>query len=460
MPKMSVNRLIRSTDMAFWLFVAFIIALGIVGGASRADVFSQVAIRTCAVLLLAIWALIGSFRSVMPARAVGVLIVACCALPLLQLLPLPPAIWTNLPGRSTFADLANIIGSEQPWRPLSISPDATWNSLASLIVPAAGFLIIRSIRADHIASTPAPVLALVLASALVGLLQVVGAAISNPWMNDRIGAASGLFANRNHQALMLAIGIPLAAQWALSDHRARGWRVPASAGLVLFFILMVFATGSRAGLLLLPVALGGAVVLTYRDLTAMFSHMPRWLRPTIIGLFVALLVVLVAMSFEADRAQSFYRLIEADPGQDMRARALPTVLQMTGAYFPAGIGYGTFDPAFRISEPFALLQYTYFNHAHNDLLEVVLEGGLPGATVLLAGIAWWLAASTRAWRKKRTEGIAHARLGSIVILLILIASAFDYPARTPTMMFMLTIAGIWLSRVPGDTPAGKHALRP
>src|SRR3546814_13372301 len=108
------------------------------------------------------------------------------------------------------------------------------------------------------------------------------------------------------------------------------------------------------------------------------------------------------------RSESVRRAFEIDPGQDMRARGLPTVLSMIAAYFPAGAGFGGFDPIFRLHEPFRLLKPTYFNHAHNDFLEVVLDGGLPAALLLLVAIGWYAIASIRAWRasgRDRKSGV-------------------------------------------------------
>src|SRR3546814_18506461 len=117
----------------------------------------------------------------------------------------------------------------------------------------------------------------------------------------------------------------------------------------------------------------------------------------------------------------------------MRARGLPTVLSMIAAYFPAGAGFGGFDPIFRLHEPFRLLKPTYFNHAHNDFLEVVLDGGLPAALLLLVAIGWYAIASIRAWRASGRHSVLPT-LGSSILLLVFVASAFDYPARTPMLI--------------------------
>jgi O-antigen ligase len=159
----------------------------------------------------------------------------------------------------------------------------------------------------------------------------------------------------------------------------------------------------------------------------------------VIGILVAV-ALFVMLSVAADRAASIDRVFDLDAAQDMRTRGLPIVLQMIGAYFPVGTGFGSFDPVFRLHEPFDLLKPSYFNHAHNDFLEIILNGGLPGALLLMGAIAWWAIRSVNAWR----GGSTTARLGSATVFLILVASVSDYPLRTPQMMAVLAIAALWM----------------
>src|SRR3546814_12530985 len=86
---------------------------------------------------------------------------------------------------------------------------------------------------------------------------------------------------------------------------------------------------------------------------------------------------------------------------------------------------------------------TYFNHAHNDFLEIVLDGGLPALLLMLVAIGWYGMASMRAWRGSGRHSVLP-KLGSAILFLVFVASAFDYPARTPMIMAMIVIAGLWL----------------
>ena len=431
-----------------------LVALG--GGSSREDALGQAVVRAGAAALLAAWAL-GGGRAAPAVRPVVLLIGLAAALIGLQLVPLPPALWMELPGRTALQAAATLSGQSQPWRALAIVPDAAWNALFSLIVPLAAVLLAGSCRPEELRAAPFALLVLILGSALVGLAQFSGAGLANPLMNARPEGPSGLLANRNHQALLLAIGCLAAPAWAFGPERAPRWRGVAALGCVGLLLLMILATGSRAGLLLGALALLIAAALVGRDIRRMLKRAPRWVAPAMLATGAAALAGLAALSLAAGRAESLQRLAALDPGQDMRTRALPVLLKMTGEYFPAGSGFGSFDAVFRRGEPFHLLKPTYFNHAHNDVLEIVLTGGAPALLALLAGIAWWLVASVRAWRN---ADALLPRLGSTMIFLILVASVFDYPARTPLFMVMLVLAAVFLTGVGEGGPArARRALR-
>jgi O-antigen ligase len=223
------------------------------------------------------------------------------------------------------------------------------------------------------------------------------------------------------------------------------WRGPVGLGLLLLFALTILASGSRAGMAIGTAAIMIAGIIARRGLRRELRHTPRWVLPVVLAAIIALLGASVLASVAADRAVSIQRSLSIDVEQDMRNRAFPTVWEMTRDAFPAGSGLGGFDPLFRIHESLDLLKPTYFNQAHNDFIEVVLGAGLPGLLLLIAALAWWAWASVRAWRNLANRQSMLPQLGSAVILLVIAASVFDYPARTPLIMAVIVIATVWLS---------------
>lgn len=429
-------------DLPLVLTVAMIVLLWVAGGASRADAMGQVVVRAgCWAILIA--AIVAGPRPVLTGlKPVLFLLIAAIALPLIQLIPLPPAWWQALPGR----DILLIPGEPVPWRPWTMTPGATRNALFSLVVPVTMVVVLAQANERVIRWLPTMLLVMIVAAVLLGLLQFSGAGFNSPFLNDTPGVVSSIFANRNHFALLIAIGCLIAPIWAFMDREALRWRVPLAAGLVLLFVLTILATGSRSGMLLGAAALALAFGLVGKRLRRRLAGAPRWVLPTLILATIVVIGGAVALSFAADRADSINRLIALETGEDMRTRARPTVLAMIALYMPFGSGLGGFDPVFRIHEPFELLKPTYFNQAHNDFLGITLDAGIAGAALLVAGVIWWLVASIRVWRARADEDVQLARLGSALILLILLASATDYPARTPTIMAMIVVAAFLLAR--------------
>ena len=427
------------------LLGALLAVLWLAGGASRGDVMGQVIVRAAAWLVTIVAVLAGARVTVGRATPVLLLLVAALALALLQLVPMPPQMWQALPGRHVLVQGAALAGEAQVWRPWSIVPDATINAASALIVPIATWLLATNLGERERRWLPAMLLCLVGASAFVGLLQFTGALQNNPLVNDTPGQVGGTFANRNHFALCLAMGCLLAPVWGVADARRSALCAPIAWGMVLLFLLTLLASGSRAGFGLGIMALLLGLLLSRDAMRQMLARYPRWVFPALVAGIVAVVALFVLLSVVADRAVSINRLFDVDQGQDMRGRGLPVVLAMIGAHFPVGSGLGSFDPMFRIHEPFSLLKPTYFNHAHNDFLEVVLDAGLPGLVLLLAALGWWIWASIRVWRADAGAGFVQAKLGSAMLFLVIVASLFDYPARTPMMMAMMVIAALWLS---------------
>lgn len=435
-----------SPDLSLALLVMLLIILWLTGGASREDVAGQILSRGAAWIAIVAAALFARRPRIAEAKGATLILSAAILLCVAQLIPLPPGVWRALPGRTPFTD--PLVSPPGLWRPWSLVPGGTVNALFSLVVPCAVLMLTTGVREEHKRWIPIAVLAVIGLSLLVGLLQFTGAGIVNPFVNGTPGAVDGMIANRNHFALFLAIGLLIAPVWGVGAGAASRVRAPIALGLVLLLVLTILASGSRAGIALGVVALVLGVVLSRREVKATLRRYPRWTLPAIGVGIVALIALFILVSFAADRAVSINHLVDQDAGADMRTRGLPTVLAIVRMYFPFGSGLGSFDPIFRMHEPFKLLKPTYFNHAHNDFLEILLTAGLPGLLLLVAGVTWWVWRSVKAWRGDKVL----PKLGSATLLLILLASIVDYPARTPIIMAMAMIAAIWLggARRTGD----------
>lgn len=445
--------------LPFILMAILMILLWIGGGASRADAIGQVFARGSAWAVLITIALFAARPPLRSVSAIAILVLATIALVSLQLVPLPPHLWTALPGRELLEQAAVASGQDQPWRPLSISPGATVNALSSLIVPLVTLLLAASLSQPEQWRIAALLLSLVVASTLLGLIQFAGGHFDHPLVNDLPGSVSASFANRNHFALFAAFGCAIAPAWAFREGHHAHWKGPVALALLLLFVLIILASGSRTGIAL--GAIGGALGLfsVRRKIFSEFRQLPKRLSLALVAASVALIAGAIALSVALGRAVSLDRVFALDAGEDLRRQALPTVWEMTQLYFPFGSGVGTFDPVYRIHEPNELLNFAYFNHAHNDLLEVVLDAGLFGLILLLTAIAWWFWKSVHAWRSD-VPGNLLPRIGSAILFLTLGASITDYPVRTPMIMAAIVIAAVWLNGSDARASAIRSAPRP
>lgn len=433
----------------FAMVALYLVVLFVAGGASRMTASGQVVIRLTSFLYLCGLAIWWPRDRSFQAKPILYLLLASIALVLVQLIPLPPSVWQGLPGRELFkaADTDPTI-----WRPLAIVPSNAMNAAISLVVPLVVYLLMVAMPRSSDRRIVSLLLGLVVVNMLIGLIQAAGVALHDPFVNGE-GSIAGTFANRNHFALFLAFGCLLTPVWALRGETRPSWRLFIALGLLPLFLLTILASGSRAGMLVGIVGLAGGAFLVRHRIRTLLAPYPRWVGPALLGSIILVIGTLVLLSVDQGRAASISRILNvtADTESDLRKRALPTVLVMLRDYWPIGAGFGGFDILFRIHEPDALLNPTYFNRAHDDLLEIVIDGGIAGAALLMTGLGWWIYGSIRAFRGGSDR--PYSQLGSIMILLIIIASTVDYPARTPMIMGWLVIAAVWLHGTAGSPRA-------
>lgn len=443
--------------------LVLLIYLGILwlaGGASRADTLGQpiVMFATWCVLFAVIFGWVKTDWS--KVRPLLVLLASFAALIAAQLIPLPPGIWASLPGRDVIVQTALAVGEPQPWRPITISPAATVNSLFSLTVPLAILAVSSTLSFYANRRVLIFILGAGVFACLLGLIEFSGANFDNPLVNDPLGAVTGNFANQNHFALFLAFGVLVALAWGLQETAEGQWRVPVVGALIIIFLLVILATGSRSGVGFAALALILGLLISRKGLAARMRGLTGGQKFLAIGALAGLVSLVIVASIYADRAISITRAVELTDTTDMRLQILPVLLALVARYFPFGSGFGAFDPVYRITEPDALLGPKYINHAHNDFLEVAIDGGLPGILLIVVAAIWWLSATLKTVRHPTSNALL-ARVGSAIILLTAAASLVDYPVRTPFIAGLITLSAVWLYRfsrreVSGDGSASNR----
>jgi O-antigen ligase len=450
-------------QLKFWLFVTFILLCFAGGGGSRDDIMSLLYLRPAAVACGAAFLLLPGRIDLDPVRVPLALCLGFAVIMAIQMIPLPPEVWTALPSRDLLMQAADVAGIPQPWRPISISPDLTLNSLASLVVPTAALLGFAALDRQQRLDLLAILLVAAFVSAVVAMAQLAGGE-SSPLRLYRItnrDAAVGLFANRNHQAMLLVISFPMLAIWAAKGaggKRAIGIRTLVAAAVGIFLIPMILVTGSRAGLAFGGIAAFGAWLLYFQQARPAMWGSAAW-KMVSAGIGGIALAGLLFAFAAPGRVEALQRLLDIDVQGDLRMERVALLTDLARAMLPSGSGFGTFDPLFRIHEPHEALSTFYLNHAHNDLLELAITGGVPALLLLLGGLVWFAAKSWKAFRA-RSGGtdIALARLGSFIVMLMLAWSLLDYPLRTPIVAMICAIAVGWLGA--GTSSAADRPSEP
>jgi hypothetical protein len=425
----------------------FGLALAFTGGASRFDENQQMLVRLSALLAIvaSLWPLeLETLRR--HGRAVGALLLLY-ALIAAQLVPLPPHVWAALPGHEPYARIAAETGS-LVWRPLSLTPDRTLNALMALLPMTAAILATLYLDARERQRLGWGIVAIAGLSALLGLIQLIGGGISfHLYRESSPDAPVGLFANRNHQAVLLACALPYAGALGgirLRDGAGRVLLVGMPA-LVALILLALVSTGSRMGLALgILGSVAGLWCFHSSGYRMPRGHLRVQLRMAIGAVAVVLLAGVVLAAIHGGAIQRFFA---TDTVSETRSAILVPLAQTARAFLPLGAGYGAFENVYRQFEPNSLLSTIYMNQAHNEPMQVAIEGGIPALLLLLLFLIWWVRSAwrvARAAQPGRRRAMSRMALSATAILML--SSLVDYPLRTPLLSALFAVACIELMR--------------
>lgn len=421
------------------LALAFALLLACAGGTSRTDSSLLPALRGMSVIvLLAVLASLGETarRDLRPFAVFGLALVAVMVV---QLVPLPPALWQALPGRAMIVTGDRLIGLPAIWRPISLTPAGTFDDALALLPVLAALAICGLLGRDRTTWLVYGLGALILFTCLMGVLQSAagqGSALRFYSLTNE-DSAVGLFANRNHQAALLACGLPVAAWLAFHDPKLRmttGARYAAFAFATVLIALMLLTAGSRAGLVL---GLASAVI----SIAVIVPRRAGGRRMLVAGAVAGVALLGAALSLGAQFA-SIRRLV-ALPGHELRLETFGDTLGLLVRYFPVGSGFGSFAAVYQIAERDALLSPNYLNAAHNDLLQIGVEGGVPAYLLLGAVLFWWGRTVLALFRHGPSPRRDLGRAGFVVTVILFAASLTDYPLRTP-LLGAVFVGGCWM----------------
>jgi hypothetical protein len=452
-----------SGALAVWLA-----SILILGGAGTPPPFIQIYITASSlvVILGALWRLREGFPS-HSATYAAVIAALCLALPLAQLIPIPFEIWKSLPGREVAARAFDALGATPSSLATSLGPTGTKRASLSLLPPVAAFLGVLSVPRKHFWFISAAIVFCALLGFMIGIIQKSRGFASGLYFyvdsdiddaqKEAFGAyATGTFGNRNLFAAQLFSSVPFLAAFAMALAKRWQLRPILTFGFTLVYIgllVAVLATiGSRAGTVLAMVS----ILLTFALVLRLGT--PNGGRISAGKGLIALIVGLVVMA-QASMV-GILRLAATDPLRDSRVSIATVSLEAAKAQFPAGSGFGTFVPVYQLYEGPNTIVNSFVNRAHNDWLEVALEGGAPALVLMALFLGWLLYVLYKALRiAAQDPPNAHIRAAGIAALLLMLHAIGDFPFRTDALLTLLGLCFGFLALATAAPAMGESSAR-
>lgn len=453
---------ISDLPLQFWLLVIFFILSFFMGGSSRADVQSVAILRPISVVFCGMALLTLKPEHIrthwVVVTGVGITIFVL----FLYALPIPQNLLMRMPSHQIAGEIRMAANIGSDWGVANIVPVNGWNAVTSICVPLAVILLGIQLSKDDLMRTLPLLVGLGAISGLFGFFQVISSSDSPFYLyqitND--GAAVGLFANRNHAAVLLALLIPMLAVYGTANLTGADKNKTRLIGaFAMFFILipLILVTGSRSGFLIAILGLGGAALLfsypsnSHSQITTSFLSARRMVSVAVLAVVGGLVFVTIFFS----RATAVERLFGGSAKSDLRQDFWISSLDLWNKFMPLGSGPGSFAEVYRVIEPLPLLDATYLNRAHNDWVETMVVLGIPGMLLLGVGVVFYLMRARVLFLhmdgNRRT--VIVSRLAAVLLAMLAFASFVDYPLRTPTLMSVFALLLLWFGLADKDIKA-------
>jgi len=389
---------------------------------------------------------------------IGWTLAALLLFPLIYLVPLPEYFWHALPGRAIYTELLTSVDITG-WRPASLIPMNTETAWLALLPPIAVFIAAMQFDAAVLKSLVHLLFAIAGFQAALGLIQYGAGPDSVFYLGIPMGGnATGTYANRNHLAGLLEMVFPISlaltvasvGQLGSNGSRRSKWRKHLDflstgrghqafvyGALTLLFLLAIIFTRSRTGIALSMLGV----------LVSSFAFSRRLGGNNIYGTVGTVITACVGIAIIIGLAPVLDRFSASDTVEDARIRIFSSSIDGIGEYFPVGSGPGSYPETFPRFEPPTLAGGQLVNHAHNDYLEWLFEGGLPAGAIIVVCLAIYLRQWSRVWTRGIWDTFRFIQVGAgIGILLMLLHGLTDFNQRIPAnMVFLAFLAAIFLS---------------
>jgi tetratricopeptide (TPR) repeat protein/O-antigen ligase len=409
-----------------------------------------------------------------------------------QSAPLPRWLLEQV-GPANFALRAELLPDDPEAVPawtVSFSPHATRGQVVQLAAVLALFLLVRYELASVAALRRLAVVAVV-NGALLSLFALAQF-FSSPghqvyWHFESQGTVFGPFICRNHfpfyvnvclglgAGLLLAAGLQRSCPQAWSRGRAErdGWlaglvrlgRDPVTPWLAAALGLMLAAnlySQSRGGVL----ALGGAAVvclLFWLCLAGGHRRAPRLSGGTALAVAVAVGLGLVGWFGSSRLERRLATVWSGDALEEGRGPLWARTFSLAARFPVWGTGFGTFEQVEPMTRTPADRTLYSFDHAHNEYLETLIEGGAVHLLLCAGAIGGVFWAAGRAYGRGGGGAAALILGGLFGFTTVALHSLADFGLHVPSIVLLTTVlAGHLVGLCDGqakDAPAGPAGGR-
>lgn len=435
-------------QLLFTLTGLMLVFAPLLRGGRHPDALLPLEIMAISILFLAIgWF---TFRKQLSWLHISFLLLGTCIL-LFYLAPLPLETWQTLPGRETY--LGSVLWLSENVTPpplaLSIVPEKSTHALLAVLPLFAIFLATISLSQQQQIKLIYWLLIIAALEAALGLIQYSSKEAIWMWFTgkDYTGSAQGTYYNRDHYSAMMLMTLPIAlgllanSLGGQNNQGKQGFQLNSTlifSFLALLILLAAIFSRSRTGV---GLSMLGIIIATFTFARHLGGKQTLGIAATL-GTIGAGLAVSIGLIPVLNRFAN-------DPGEDERWRIFKHTIEGIKEFFPWGSGPGTFQELYRSFQPAE--QPRFWNHAHNDYLELFFDIGIFAIPVLLLffliyGIGWW------SLRRAPWNNIRFIKAGAgIGMFLVLLHSLVDFNFHTPANAILFCfLCGVFLKPVSKD----------
>ena len=430
---------------------------------------SYAILQVCAVLalLLALWNPTTGGLTKRELTAAALLLL----FPLLYLVPVPGAVMDWLPGREPYAAALALLDHQELSAPirLSLFPAETVSAWLMLLIPVGVFLGTRMLDHKRLYRLVQVLIGIACVQAILGLMQF-GAGRESPlylgMTFTSFGSAVGTYPNRNHLAGLIEMVLPITLALYIYNlgrterQGTHGWK-----SRVVFFASMrghiAFVYGALALLLIIGVIFTrsrtGIALTMLGMLLVTFAFARRIGGDNVYGPAGTVVAFAVGIGIVIGLAPILDRFATLDPLEDNRWTMASATMDGISAFSPIGSGPGTFANVFHAFQPLELGRW-FIDHAHNDYLQWLFEGGALAALLILLLLGLYFFQWRKVWTQAAWSKFRFIQVGAgIGIFLLVLHELVDYNLSKPAnMVYFAFLVGIFFSPPDKDASPGPR----